>query len=257
MRKLLCILAVVFLVVINTAPVMADVMVVTVLGVPNFTTGITSFTVTYIKDTEIDLNWTYDATVSNVMVRAKYGSYATNPPNDSTAPSDGYLVYYGSGLSAVDTSMNFDNNPDTLYYSIWGQKGDGSWYLIPSTGSKESKQMILLFLGLISLGIMGAGFGFKKSWILWMDIPFWLVLSIYIAYNETWFAATAQHSLILLGIGATFGLGYSAIRMQAKPTTARTEPDEDMDEEDVEFQMEQAKYQRISDLYSNKNKRKH
>jgi len=255
MRKVLCILVVILLVVLNAVPVLADVMVVTVLGVPAFTVGITSFTVTYISDKEVDLNWTYDATVSNVMVRAKYGSYPANPPDSLTAPSDGYLVYYGSDLSVVDTSMNFDSNPDTLYYSIWGQKGDGSWYLIPYEGSQESRQMILLFLGLAAFGSLGAGFGFKKSWILWLAIPFWLVLSIYLAYNETWFPANAQHSLILIGVGATFGLAYSAIRMQAKPTTAKSELDEDMDEEDTEYQMQQALYAKQKALYSSKKKR--
>lgn len=151
MKKVLYILAVIAIVVLNAVPVLADTMVVTVLGTPAYTTGISTFHVTYVSDTEMDINWTYDATVSNVMVRAKYGSYPANPPNSSTAPSDGYLVYYGSGLSVVDTSMDMNQNAGTLYYEAWGQKGDGSWYLVPSQSSKESREVILLAI----LGLSG------------------------------------------------------------------------------------------------------
>ena len=115
--------------------------------------------------------------------------------------------------------------------------------------------MIELFMAFMAVALLCAGYAFKKSWILWLDIPFWIVLSIYIAYNETWFALTAQHSLILIGVGATFGLGYSAIRMQAKPTTAKSELDEDMDEEDTEYQMQQAIYNKQKALYSSKKKK--
>jgi hypothetical protein len=116
--------------------------------------------------------------------------------------------------------------------------------------------MTELFMAFMAVATLCAGFAFKKSWILWMDIPFWIVLSIYIAYNETWFPATAQHSLILLGVGATLGLGYSAIRMQAKPTTARAELDEDLDEEDVQYALDRAAYQKTSKLYGG-NRRRH
>jgi len=77
--------------------------VVNVTNSPSFSQGIMSFTVTYISDTEMDLAWTDDATVANVMVRAKNGGYPSDIPNENTAPSDGYLVYYGTDLSAVDT----------------------------------------------------------------------------------------------------------------------------------------------------------
>ena len=152
-KKILFIVGVAAVSLLTTVPVLADTMIVTVLGVPAFTTGITSFNVIYTSDTQMNLNWTYDATVSNVMVRAKYGQYPANPPNSATAPSDGYLVYNGSGLSAVDTSMDMNQNAGTLYYSIWGQKGDGSWYLIPSQSSKESKEVILIALLGLAIGL--------------------------------------------------------------------------------------------------------
>ena len=109
----------------------------------------------------MNLNWTVSSSTANVMIRAKYGSYPTNPPNTLTAPSDGYLVYYGTNLSAIDTSMNFDQNSGTLYYRAWAQNIDGSWNLVPNQSSKESRvvSMILLF----GLGLAISAFAIMKK----------------------------------------------------------------------------------------------
>jgi len=127
--------------------------IVTITNTPWFTLGIQSFTVTYVSDTEMDLAWTNDATVANVMVRAKYGQYPANIPDQNTQPSDGYLVYYGSGLSAVDTSMDMNQNAATLYYTAWAQKGDGTWYTTMSQSSKESREVVLLALLALAIGL--------------------------------------------------------------------------------------------------------
>ena len=121
-----------------------------------------------------------------------------------------------------------------------------------SGGSVMDASFIIMFA---AVAIMACGFVFRKSWLLWLAIPFFILFSLYWAYLETWFPANAQHSLILIGVGATFGLAYSAIRMQAKPTTARSELDEDMDEEDTEYQMQQALYAKQKALYSSKKKK--
>lgn len=119
--------------------------------------------------------------------------------------------------------------------------------------------MIELFMAFMAVALLCAGYAFKKSWILWLDIPFWIVLSIYIAYNETWFALTAQHSLILIGVGATFGLGYSAIRMMSKPAIAKSGLDDDADEDDsdlMEYQRDRAQYDKLSKTYSSRKNRR-
>ena len=246
--KFLLVISAVIMVVMMPVAVLAG-NTATMVNAPAYSVGITSFTVTYVSDTEMDLNWTYDATVSNVMVRAKYGSYPANPPNSSTAPSDGYLVYYGSGLSAVDTSMNLNNNPDTLYYSIWGQKADGSWNLIPSTGSEESREMIGLLLGFLSVSLLIAGMVLKKSWVMWFSIPFWVILSIYMAYYQSMgFPASAQHSFLFIGIGATVAIAFGAIRMQAKPANEQ-HADDNLDDDDAStraYKAERKKYRRSS-----------
>jgi len=54
-------------------------------------------------------------------VRAKYSSMPLSR-------TDGYLVYEGSLNSVSDTSMDFDENPGTIYYRLWAQNEDGYWF---------------------------------------------------------------------------------------------------------------------------------
>lgn len=258
MRKLLRIVAVLVALVFSM-PVgvyAADSVDVDITATPIFSAGILTFTITYVSDTRLDLDWTVDGTVAKVMVRAKYGSYPADIPDENTAPSDGYLVYYGGDLSAIDTSMNFDEHAGALYYRAWAQKADGKWYVVTKSGAKESKQLV--FLGLIGLAVipMLAGFGFKKSWLLWLAIPFWVILSIYMAYVETWFVDSAQKSLLFIGVGAFAGLAFSAIRMQAKPKNA-TVADDTLDDDDhdlAEYQKEVEIYNKTAALYHTKRK---
>ena len=247
-RKLLLAIIVVLAISLSPIAVLAG-NTVTVNDQPYFSAGITSFTVTYVSDTEMDLAWTVDATVANVMVRAKYGQYPANIPNPNTQPSDGYLVYYGSGLSAVDTSMDMNQNAGTLYYEAWAQKGDGSWYLIPSQGSEESREMIGLLLGFLAVSLLIAGLVLKKSWVMWFSIPFWVILSIYMAYYQSMgFPASAQHAFLFIGLGATVAIGFGAIRMQAKPANEHHD-DDNLDDDDAStkiYKAERKKYRRSS-----------
>ena len=93
MKKILAILVVLML---SLLPVGVMAATITVTNQPVFTAGIYTFTVTYISDTEMDLAWTIGTGVDKVMVRAKYGSYPADIPDEYTSPSDGYLVYYGT-----------------------------------------------------------------------------------------------------------------------------------------------------------------
>ena len=156
--------------------------VVTILGIPAFTAGITSFTVTYVSDTEMDLNWTVGAGVENVMVRAKYGTPPTNPPDINTAPSDGYLVYYGSDLSAVDTSMDMNQNAGTLNYTAWAQKLDGTWNLVPKTNSQESREVVLIALLGLSGGLSFFAIKGKNILLAVLASISWLIV---FAYNQS------------------------------------------------------------------------
>ena len=164
MKNIKWLVTILVTIVVSMVPVTvlaATTAVVTVTNTPYFSQGISSFTITYVSDTEMDLNWTVDDTAANVMIRAKYGSYPTDIPNENTAPSGGYLVYYGTDLSVADTSMNFNENAGSIYYKAWAQKADGTWYVTTSTGSKESR--VVLFIGMIFLvfGLTIASFTLK------------------------------------------------------------------------------------------------
>lgn len=203
--------------------VLADA-IITVTNQPSFTAGITSFTVTYVSDTEMDLSWTVNATVANVMVRAKYGQYPADIPDEYTAPSDGYLVYYGSDLSAVDTSMDFNENAGSLYYKAWAQRADGTWYVTTSTGSKESREMLLLaFLGTF-LGLIFANAMVRRASFL----PLRLILAMTFVIPLVWLNAYPPSPFVagsalmsatnVLIIGAFLIFLFSSFRKQTEVT---------------------------------------
>jgi hypothetical protein len=177
-------ITVLIILLLNVVPIYANTSVnITVSGVPEVSIGITDFLITYINDKQMDLTWGYSGTVDRIMIRAKYGSYPANIPDISTAPTDGYLVYYGNGVGTSDTSMDFDQNPGILYYSAWGQNTDDTWQLITSQGNKESKAVTMLFLGIMFIAFVVVGFIFKK-WLLFGAIIFIVALSVYLAQNN-------------------------------------------------------------------------
>lgn len=150
---------------------------VSLFATPLFTNGILTFTITYVTDTRLDLDWTVGANVSAVMIRAKYHQYPADIPDNVTAPSDGYLVYYGALLHASDTSMNFDENPGPLYYRAWAQLSDGSWVVSPKEGWKESKEVILLAI-LATAGLLSF-LGYKNPPMRVIASGAWIFVMLY------------------------------------------------------------------------------
>jgi len=180
---------------------------VTLFATPIFTSGITNFIITYVSDTQLNFDWGYSGNVTKIMIRAKYGTYPDNIPNISTAPSDGYLIYYGDGIHASDTSVNFDESTGALYVRAWGQKANGDWKLSPSSGFKESAVLtligILVFCGIISfLAIRSNFFGLKL-----MGGMSWFAFFIYFKNNPPSIITegdTAHTAILIVAIG--FGL---------------------------------------------------
>jgi hypothetical protein len=165
LKRCLRILAIVGILLLNSVPVLAVTSVdVTITATPGGA-GIVTFIATYISETQIDLDWTVTGDVDKVMVRAKYGSVPDDIPDEDTAPTDGYLVYYDTGLSSSDTSMDFDLNPGPLHYKAYAQKADGKWYTVSRTDWKESQIMTLIFFAVLAgiLSFIGAKSSF---WIL-------------------------------------------------------------------------------------------
>lgn len=164
-KLILRIVIVVLLLGIPVTPAIAASVDVTVTAAPDYTEGIVNFVVTYVSDTQLDLDWGFSGDAVNIMIRAKYGAYPDDIPDEDTEPSDGYLVYYGSGTSTSDTSMNFDESTGILYYKAWGQKASGKWYTTTSTDSEESRQMTLIAL-FVFAGIMTFVAVRSTYWIL-------------------------------------------------------------------------------------------
>jgi hypothetical protein len=185
--------------------------VVNVTNSPSFSQGIISFTVTYVSDTEMDLAWTTDATVQNVMVRAKYGSYPADIPDENTQPSDGYLVYYGTNLLVADTSMNFNENAGSLYYKAWAQKADGTWYTVTSTVSKESEKLFLLFLGGLALVLSYFEIKTRNMPLGALAAGAWIVMWKYVTSNALLTDPSSQNIFTILCIVAALVLFFYGI----------------------------------------------
>jgi hypothetical protein len=117
---------------------------ITVFANPLVTGGITDFAITYVSETQLDFSWEYVGDATHIMIRGKYGDYPENIPNGETEPSDGYQVYYGNASTASDTSINFDENPGTIYYTAWAQRDNGTWFTDIHTNFMENTTMALI-----------------------------------------------------------------------------------------------------------------
>jgi hypothetical protein len=154
------ILVVIYIIMIPSGTALADTQItINVTADPLISVGIYDFRIIYISDQQLDFEWGFSAGTSNIMIRGEYGEYPDNIVDVNTAPSDGYLIYYGNNTTASDTSMDFDLNPGPLYIRAWAQNIDGTWIPTPSEGWKESKTLLLLaflglFLGLIAINVM-------------------------------------------------------------------------------------------------------
>lgn len=154
---------------------------VVITATPGAAGGISNFLITYISDTQLDLNWGFYGDAVNIMIRGKYGDYPADIPDENTTPSDGYLVYYGNAVSASDTTMDFDTNAGPIYYKVWAQKADGKWYTGAITGIKESEVMTLLAFIILTGGLTIATFALQsgRRILCWVSAGSWLLLGIY------------------------------------------------------------------------------
>ncbi len=165
----------------NAVPVFAA--QVTVTYQPAVTTGILNFTIIYVSDNRIDITWNLSPILSNIMIRGKYGAYPADITSNITAPSDGYLVYYGSGNSTSDTGVSFEETAAPIYYRAWSQNAGGIWEESGISGFIEGGGMtliaIILFGAIVSLFAL-----WKKSLIIGFSASgVWLFLLMYTRAN--------------------------------------------------------------------------
>lgn len=167
---------------------------VTVIAVPDVGVGILTFTATIISDTQVDLEWTKEVDITDVTVRAKYGSM----PMSRT---DGYEVYTGTNLSASDTSMNFDEELGTLYYRAWGYHTTSGW-LDSEVNTQSLESLIMTLLGLFALCGIITVVSFRNSFPLFKlaAATAWIGAMLYFKDNPPSQIAegSASHTVILL-----------------------------------------------------------
>ena len=209
MRCLVRAILVVVILLSVSSPVMAGT-VVTVSYTPHLSGGISSFTITYVSDTQIDLDWSLYGNATGIMIRAKYGDYPADIPDENTAPTDGYLVYSGNATSVSDMSMDFDQSAGTLYYSAWAYKADGTWYTTASTGWRESETMLLLGLLFFAIAFTISSAVFKKGWLSFAGAGGWIATAVYcytkaaamwdIYYILFWIFMRADYSLLVIPV---------------------------------------------------------
>jgi len=182
-----------------------------VTAVPDWTSP---FAITKISDTQVDVDWTIPVGADRVMVRAKYASYPADP-GGGVEPTDGYLVYFGNGVAASDTSMNLDESVGKLYYRAWSitpTPGD-VWSASFGEDNVEGLGMTMLVFALLPLSLTYLMFTTKNRMLGFACAIFWAIFGG-LCYQEsaaTWdlyymlFFASA-FGMVILTIIAQFGL---------------------------------------------------
>ncbi len=153
----------------------ADVLI-TATGVIVMAPG--GFTLTYVSDYEVGIDWIPAVGSTNTMVRAAVGRYPTSI-------TDGYLIYYGDGSSATDTGVSLDETAASVYYRAWSEKS-GAWSPFWAESTIEGVGVTILaqniLVGILLAFTMGAvlvGYTKKNTPIVLFSIAGWLFTGIY------------------------------------------------------------------------------
>ncbi len=93
-----------------------------------------NFTVTYVDATTANITWTKPGTAVNTLIRVKFSDYPSST-------SDGYLVYSGPTENITDTSLYFEENAGTLFYSAWSENATGDYSSEYATDDLENPLM--------------------------------------------------------------------------------------------------------------------
>ena len=111
---------------------------------------------TYINPNQVQIDWTKGASANNTMVRGAVG-------REPTSRTDGYLVYYGTGTSANDTGVSFEETAAPIYYRAWSQADGGLWESTGISGFIEGGGMTLIALFLLALVL--------SAFVIWGKTP--------------------------------------------------------------------------------------
>lgn len=227
MRKLISVLYAFLLLIAFSSPALAATFEsVEVVAKPRISGGIINFRITYVSDTQIDISWGYTGDAVKIMIRAKYGGYPENIPDEDTTPSDGYLVYYGNGVQTTDTSMNFDQNPGPLYYRAWAQRANGKWHRTVVEDSKESDVMTLIAFLVLALGFTVPAFIARKAWLAFAGAGGWMIFAVY-CYTKSVTPTTGNWDVYF----AAFFLGCGLVLVCMLEPAIMREPKKDKGED--------------------------
>jgi hypothetical protein len=203
--------------------------------------------ITYVSDTQVDLEWVKGAGAAKTMVRAKYGSMPTSR-------TDGYEVYYDTGTSCSDTGVNFEESASTVYYQLYSQNGAGAWEDEGVSGFLENPNMLLIALIVLALGLTVTGYMLKKSFLAFAATGAWFVLAI---YSYTRWGATFDIYWALTILAGALTIGSAFVPLSFREAVGE-EKDLDPDMADLRrFREEQQEEQeQYSVLYSRGRRRR-
>jgi hypothetical protein len=171
-------------------------------------TAPTGLVITYINDFHLDISWTPAANSTATMVRASYGHIPTDI-------NDGYLVYYGAGNSASDTSVNLEDNGGTYYARAWAEHG-GTFEPVGTSGFMENPSMMLIALIIMALGLTLAGFLRENKILAFGGAGAWMVLGGY-AYTRFTTAWDVYYGLFFLCMALVIVCSLEPVLMREKP----------------------------------------
>jgi hypothetical protein len=162
------------------------------------------FTLTYISDYEVGIDWTPAAGSTNTLIRAATGRYPTSI-------TDGWLVYFGAGSTTIDTGVSLDETATGIYYRAWAEKA-GAYSPFWAEDFIEGGGMTFIAFAAIALGLTIGGFAIKRVSLVVGSAFGWLVLGGY-SYSKITapFESSIYFYLFLMCIAMVLAVAMEAV----------------------------------------------
>lgn len=128
------------------------------------------FTLTYISDYEVQIDWIKGLGSENTMIRACIG----RPPENIT---DGIEVYYGDGTT-TNSFINMEMLSEPVYYRAWGETALGIWSPLYAEDQIEGLTMLLAILIATALTFTITSTIFKKGFLAYAGAAVWIITAI-------------------------------------------------------------------------------
>jgi hypothetical protein len=136
-----------------------------VVGLPS------GFTLTYISEYEVQVDWVKGIGAENTMVRAAIG----RPP---TSITDGIEIYYGDGTTATSW-INMETLSEPVYYRAWSETALGVWSPLYAEDQIEGVSMLLWILIFLALAFLALSIWKKKGYLAFAASGVWIVAGVY------------------------------------------------------------------------------